>query len=377
MYVSNWSYSTELTKFKGAKLIYSQMGVREEVQGLVTNFCDDTQSTNVIDILKSLAQFAVDHSKIVDAELEKSHAWKKIMKLTTGSDGFAEIYASEILDSCLGASAGSSNFAASMGPRSVLDDDVIGSLEFEIPSRGDIRSWFIEQADSSPIFRSVFSSECSTVAQDYVSTQHQNKRATNSESDNRVEPIDGSAVANDEIKSVKESSQFPERSMTFNVAFANNQQKRCGAVPLTMWPCSHLLAHVLLSCPEFVKGKRVLELGSGFHCVPGAAAECSGARGVFCTEIDSTAIDVMNVNIDNNGLDCVSATRLDWTKLDDYDDLGQFDVILGSDIIHEKWMSEAVELVVSRFLKKDGLCLIVNGHANSRLKKNLKNISGI
>ena len=67
------------------------------------------------------------------------------------------------------------------------------------------------------------------------------------------------------------------------------------AVP--RYPGSQLLAKLVLSCPELVAGKRVLEIGAGYHGIPAMAAVISQARAVVATDVDPVALHQLRLNL--------------------------------------------------------------------------------
>jgi predicted nicotinamide N-methyase len=67
------------------------------------------------------------------------------------------------------------------------------------------------------------------------------------------------------------------------------------------WPGGAALARYFLSCPEQVRGRRVLDFGAGSGVV-GIAAAKSGARMVIATEIDSNAVAALRLNARANGV---------------------------------------------------------------------------
>lgn len=67
------------------------------------------------------------------------------------------------------------------------------------------------------------------------------------------------------------------------------------------WPGGQALARYLLDNPTLVRGKRVLDFGSGC-AIEGIAAMLAGAASVLCADIDSLAGDAALANAALNGV---------------------------------------------------------------------------
>ncbi|RLN62421.1 hypothetical protein BBJ29_004703 [Phytophthora kernoviae] len=107
-----------------------------------------------------------------------------------------------------------------------------------------------------------------------------------------------------------------------------------------VWDCALVLAKFLANNEFFPTGffhnKRVIELGCGIG-VPGLAAAALGAKEVILTDMP-VAILWIQTNIQRNQtLNCISdnvrSTSLMWGE-QEKQDLGQFDVILCSDLVY-------------------------------------------
>ena len=57
-----------------------------------------------------------------------------------------------------------------------------------------------------------------------------------------------------------------------------------------VWPAGLAFSRLLVHCPSFVQGKRVLELGAGLGAV-GLAAATAGAASVLLTDYDEDVLD--------------------------------------------------------------------------------------
>lgn len=100
------------------------------------------------------------------------------------------------------------------------------------------------------------------------------------------------------------------------------------------WGAGQALARYLLDNPELVRGKKVVDFGSGSG-VAGIAASLAGASHVTAVDIDPTALRVSTYNAEINGV-----------ELDTSDQVPQhWDVLLASDVLYETnnehWLKEA------------------------------------
>jgi predicted nicotinamide N-methyase len=122
-----------------------------------------------------------------------------------------------------------------------------------------------------------------------------------------------------------------------------------------LWPAAVGLAEHLLQQPDLVRGRRVLELGCGVGLVGLAAARC-GAR-LTLSDIDPEALALADENLAANGASGVDAVVIDWTNPPP---LPRFDVILGSDLVYETWLSRPLANTVHALLARGGTALIAD-----------------
>jgi predicted nicotinamide N-methyase len=121
-----------------------------------------------------------------------------------------------------------------------------------------------------------------------------------------------------------------------------------------IWPSGLFMCDFLKRNPELVKGKRVLELGSGTG-LTGLYAAKLGASHVTLTDFIDFNIENIKRNIKENGLERVSEPRwFKWgTNLRE-----QWDVIIGSDIIYPAMDKDALINAIKMHLKPGGRCII-------------------
>lgn len=120
-----------------------------------------------------------------------------------------------------------------------------------------------------------------------------------------------------------------------------------------LWPAAEALAQFLHSYPELIKNKRVLELGCGLG-YPSMVATHQGAE-VLATDFHPDVESYFQRNCRHSALSC-SYKRLNWRE--DSGDVGQFDVVMGSDILYEAKHAREVALGLLKFLKPGGTILL-------------------
>jgi predicted nicotinamide N-methyase len=94
------------------------------------------------------------------------------------------------------------------------------------------------------------------------------------------------------------------------------------------WASGQALARYLLDHPDLVRGRRVVDFGSGSG-VAAIAAAMAGAAAVVATEIDPLALRAIAVNA---GLNHVAVTASGENLLDT--DIRPWDVLLASDVCY-------------------------------------------
>jgi len=118
------------------------------------------------------------------------------------------------------------------------------------------------------------------------------------------------------------------------------------------WASGQVLARFLLSDPDWVRGKRVLDFGCGSGVVAVAAA-LAGAREVIACDIDPLALQATELNAQLNGVELILS--------DDYFGITEdIDLIIVADVLYDA--SNFVWL--ERFLDRADKVLI----ADSRVK---------
>jgi predicted nicotinamide N-methyase len=99
------------------------------------------------------------------------------------------------------------------------------------------------------------------------------------------------------------------------------------------WAGGQALARYILDKPDIVRGKRVLDIGSGSGLV-GIAAAKSDAAHVLAADIDAHAIAAIKLNAAANAID-IAVTQDDVIGLP-----GDWDIILVGDLFYERPLAE-------------------------------------
>lgn len=155
------------------------------------------------------------------------------------------------------------------------------------------------------------------------------------------------------------------RTYTFGqsgVALRLADGSQCDGLGWRAWRGALVLADLLVTCPQVVAGKRVVELGAGLG-LAGLTAARVGALSVVLTDSEVSAALLDNVQR-NDLQDAVRVRRLDWEDMgSDVGDASslQTDVILGSDVVYGPEHAASLPRVVSAHLRHGGCALLVNG----------------
>ena len=102
------------------------------------------------------------------------------------------------------------------------------------------------------------------------------------------------------------------------------------------WAGGQAVARWILDHPEWVRGKRVLDVASGSGLV-GIAAALAGAREVVCNDIDDFCRAAVEANAASNGV----SVAFDGDNLIERP-APDFDVICAGDVSYEKPMAETI-----------------------------------
>jgi len=118
------------------------------------------------------------------------------------------------------------------------------------------------------------------------------------------------------------------------------------------WAGGQGVARYLLDHPEWVSGKKVLDLASGSGLVAVAAMK-AGARSVLANDIDEFAMAAITLNAKANG--CEVALRLGDVLSEDPKD---FEVILAGDVFYQQQLAERVTHFMERAMGRGARVLV-------------------
>jgi predicted nicotinamide N-methyase len=122
-----------------------------------------------------------------------------------------------------------------------------------------------------------------------------------------------------------------------------------------LWESAQALAEVMAARAELWPGRRVLELGCGLG-LPALVAARLGAE-VTATDFHPHNGPFFLANARENGLDRIRYERLDW-RLPHLP--GDFDIVLGSDLIYEADMVAPFVSCATRYCLPGGLLLFAD-----------------
>ncbi len=122
-----------------------------------------------------------------------------------------------------------------------------------------------------------------------------------------------------------------------------------------IWEAAILLALEVAAMPPTPNGK-VLEIGAGLGVV-GVVASRYG-HNTTITEYDARALEFIRANVQENNCAGAQVLRLDWYEPELE---GQFDLILGSEVVYRREDFAALRSLFFRFLKPQGMVMLAEG----------------
>lgn len=120
-----------------------------------------------------------------------------------------------------------------------------------------------------------------------------------------------------------------------------------------LWPASEALAFYLSENSNLVKNKTVLELGCGLGLPSIVASHLQGK--VLATDYHPDVEAYYKRNLNHSSLES-EYKRLNWRE--DQSSVGQFDLVMGSDVLYENKHAREVAQGLIRFMKPDGSILL-------------------
>lgn len=136
-----------------------------------------------------------------------------------------------------------------------------------------------------------------------------------------------------------------------------------------VWPVAKMLATYLCENPDLVKGKKVIELGSGAG-LTGIVASFLGASETVLTDLPA-ALPLLQYNIQINGSNA-KAAQLVWGSDKDVKAIGKGDLIIISDLLYNQDEDIIAKLVwTARALSKAGATLLVAYETRDNMLNNI------
>ncbi|MBW8190398.1 methyltransferase domain-containing protein [Neiella marina] len=153
------------------------------------------------------------------------------------------------------------------------------------------------------------------------------------------------------IRSLRDNQQFADplgEAESFGISSA--QWPLFGV----LWTSSEVLAHQMVDFE--IEGKRILEVGCGL-ALSSLLLKARQAD-VTATDIHPEAERFLVENIRLNGTSNIPFLRTGWA--DTSDGLGQFDVIIGSDLLYEIEQAELLSQFIQRHAKPNSEVIMID-----------------
>lgn len=124
-------------------------------------------------------------------------------------------------------------------------------------------------------------------------------------------------------------------SSAADVSLATAMKKVPEQTGHAVWPSAAFLGQFLVSCPSFVRGKSVVELGCGVG-LPGICAGLAGAKEVLFTDLDPVALQLAKKNVEENGVECpTDFAIIDWGDESTWPQpLPACDIIIAAEVLY-------------------------------------------
>lgn len=120
------------------------------------------------------------------------------------------------------------------------------------------------------------------------------------------------------------------------------------------WPGGQSASRFILDHPEIVKGKRILDFGSGCGATA-IVAKVSGCSSVIANDIDETAEIAAKLNAKLNNVDIKTSTR---NLINSQESFSDFDVVVLGDVFYDEEFARILLPWIKKLVKNNQTCLI-------------------
>ncbi|XP_051117426.1 calmodulin-lysine N-methyltransferase [Andrographis paniculata] len=124
------------------------------------------------------------------------------------------------------------------------------------------------------------------------------------------------------------------------------------------WPSEEILAYYSMSHLSSFRGKKIIELGSGYGLAGLVIAMATEASEVVISDGNPQVVDYIQRNIDANSASfngtTVKSMILHWDQHEIADMVGTFDVIVASDCTFFKKFHKSLAQIIKHLLKENG-----------------------
>ncbi|GIV20155.1 MAG: hypothetical protein KatS3mg023_1906 [Armatimonadota bacterium] len=122
-----------------------------------------------------------------------------------------------------------------------------------------------------------------------------------------------------------------------------------------IWHAAVGLCQYLCNHPQLVRGKRVLELGTGLGLC-GIVAQWLGGE-VTLNDYQPDALEFALWNASQNGIRDIHTLLADWRR---FPDVQPFDVVIAADILYERRLHESLREVLQKTTSKGSRVLLAD-----------------
>ena len=153
------------------------------------------------------------------------------------------------------------------------------------------------------------------------------------------------------MRTLRDKQQFDDKQ---KVAEGAGVPPACWSYFGVVWDSSQVLAHLVLHMD--IEGKKILELGCGIG-LPSLILKMRQAD-ITATDIHPSARGFLEENTRLNNGSSIPFVRTSWLDIDS--DLGEFDVVIGSDLLYEPEHVEQLSSFINRHSRADSVVVIVD-----------------